>query len=90
MDLNRFTLSFKSQFGKQVYSHVVLGICCRGIFGAIGMSRRRDLMFKPLESVVSFSIWLQRLFTLFILESLKSNKRLHWRIQRSRPQSSQG
>uniref|UniRef100_A0A915EUN0 Vasohibin 1 n=1 Tax=Echinococcus canadensis TaxID=519352 RepID=A0A915EUN0_9CEST len=48
-ELQRFAISFKSTQGENKYSHVVLGVCCRGRFGAVGLSRRPDLMFKPLK-----------------------------------------
>nr|CDS21726.1 vasohibin 1 [Echinococcus granulosus] len=49
VELQRFAISFKSTQGENRYSHVVLGVCCRGRFGAVGLSRRSDLMFKPLK-----------------------------------------
>eukprot|EP00058_Branchiostoma_floridae_P025197 XP_002610687.1 hypothetical protein BRAFLDRAFT_117920 [Branchiostoma floridae] len=47
--VERFPISFKSQFGSTVHRHVVLGVYCGGRYGALGMSRREDLMYKPLE-----------------------------------------
>ncbi|CAH1262527.1 VASH1 [Branchiostoma lanceolatum] len=47
--VERFPVSFKSQFGSTVHRHVVLGVYCGGRYGALGMSRREDLMYKPLE-----------------------------------------
>ncbi|KAL5967354.1 Tubulinyl-Tyr carboxypeptidase 1, partial [Taenia solium] len=49
VELQRFTISFKSIQGKNKYSHIVLGVCCRGRFGAVGLSRRSNLMFRPLK-----------------------------------------
>ena len=46
--LERFPLSFKSIYNGNVYRHVVLGVYHGGRYGAIGMSRREDLMYKPL------------------------------------------
>ncbi|CAH8477571.1 unnamed protein product [Heterobilharzia americana] len=46
----RFTISFISEFNGNIFRHVVLGICLSsGLFGAIGLSRREDLMYKPLK-----------------------------------------
>ena len=53
LDLQRFTISFKSIQRRNKYSHIVMGVCHRGLFGAIGLSRRSDLMFKPVNYVVS-------------------------------------
>lgn len=47
--VERFPLSFKSQFSGNHFHHIVLGVHSGGRFGALGMSRREDLMFKPLE-----------------------------------------
>ncbi|XP_061898287.1 tubulinyl-Tyr carboxypeptidase 1 isoform X2 [Entelurus aequoreus] len=47
--VERFPLSFKSQFSGNHFYHIVLGVHSGGRYGALGMSRREDLMFKPLE-----------------------------------------
>ncbi|XP_035024789.1 tubulinyl-Tyr carboxypeptidase 1 [Hippoglossus stenolepis] len=47
--VERFPLSFKSQFSGNHFRHIVLGLHSRGRFGALGTSRREDLMFKPLK-----------------------------------------
>lgn len=47
--LQRFTIGFKTQIGTAFLSHVVLGIHYNGRFGALGLSRRDDLMYKPLK-----------------------------------------
>lgn len=47
--VERFPLSFKSHFSGNHFHHIVLGVHSGGRFGALGMSRREDLMFKPLE-----------------------------------------
>uniref|UniRef100_K1QH50 Vasohibin-1 n=1 Tax=Magallana gigas TaxID=29159 RepID=K1QH50_MAGGI len=47
LGVERFPLSFKSVFGGNVHRHVVLGIYYAGSYGTIGMSRREDLMYKP-------------------------------------------
>ncbi|GFO48193.1 vasohibin-2 [Plakobranchus ocellatus] len=49
MGVERFTLSFKTVFNGHTHRHVVLGISYGGHYGALGMSRRKDLMYKPLE-----------------------------------------
>ncbi|XP_070782177.1 tubulinyl-Tyr carboxypeptidase 2 isoform X2 [Enoplosus armatus] len=46
--LERFPISFKTQFSGHCFHHVVLGVYCNGRYGSLGMSRRQDLMDKPL------------------------------------------
>ncbi|XP_077869740.1 tubulinyl-Tyr carboxypeptidase 1-like [Saccoglossus kowalevskii] len=46
--LERFTISFKTQFSGNYHRHVVLGVYYGGRYGALGMSRRDDLMYKSL------------------------------------------
>ncbi|XP_031697077.1 tubulinyl-Tyr carboxypeptidase 2-like, partial [Anarrhichthys ocellatus] len=46
--LERFPISFKTQFLGHCFHHVVLGVYCNGRYGSLGMSRRPDLMDKPL------------------------------------------
>ncbi|XP_069771935.1 tubulinyl-Tyr carboxypeptidase 1 isoform X2 [Narcine bancroftii] len=45
--VERFPISFKTQFSGNHFRHIVLGIHHAGRFGTLGMSRREDLMFKP-------------------------------------------
>uniref|UniRef100_A0A6I8PI38 Vasohibin 1 n=1 Tax=Ornithorhynchus anatinus TaxID=9258 RepID=A0A6I8PI38_ORNAN len=45
--LERFPISFKSHFSGNDFRHIVLGVNCGGRYGALGMSRREDLMYKP-------------------------------------------
>ncbi|XP_032441528.1 tubulinyl-Tyr carboxypeptidase 2 [Xiphophorus hellerii] len=47
--LERFPISFKTQFLGHCFHHVVLGVYCNGRYGSLGMSRRPDLMDKPLS-----------------------------------------
>uniref|UniRef100_A0A8C5EDJ0 Tubulinyl-Tyr carboxypeptidase 2-like n=1 Tax=Gouania willdenowi TaxID=441366 RepID=A0A8C5EDJ0_GOUWI len=47
--VERFPISFKTQFSGHCFHHVVLGVCCNGRYGTLGMSRRQDLMDKPLS-----------------------------------------
>lgn len=47
--VERFPLSFKTQFSGSHFRHIVLGVHSGGRFGALGISRREDLMYKPLE-----------------------------------------
>ncbi|XP_010877333.2 tubulinyl-Tyr carboxypeptidase 1 [Esox lucius] len=47
--VERFPLSFKTEFSGNHFCHIVLGVHSGGRFGALGISRRDDLMFKPLE-----------------------------------------
>lgn len=48
-DLARFTISFKSRFQTNVHRHVVLGLSYGSNYGALGMSRRKELMDKPVS-----------------------------------------
>lgn len=47
--VERFPISFQSHFSGNHFHHIVLGVHSGGRFGALGISRREDLMFKPLE-----------------------------------------
>uniref|UniRef100_A0A8B9JUW6 Vasohibin 2 n=1 Tax=Astyanax mexicanus TaxID=7994 RepID=A0A8B9JUW6_ASTMX len=47
--LERFPISFKTQFSGHHFHHVVLGVYCNGRYGTLGMSRRTDLMDKSLS-----------------------------------------
>ena len=42
-----------------VCRHVVLGVAHGGSYGALGLSRRRDLMYKPLEFKVNPQVYVQ-------------------------------
>ncbi|XP_039259026.2 tubulinyl-Tyr carboxypeptidase 1-like isoform X1 [Styela clava] len=47
-NVERFPIGFKSIFDGNRYYHIVLGLYYNGKFGAMGISRRKDLMDKPL------------------------------------------
>ena len=47
-DLDRFVISFKSEMRPHTHKHVVLGLYHFGSFGALGLSRRNTLMYKPM------------------------------------------
>lgn len=47
--VDRFPIGFKSVLEGQKHYHVVLGIRYNGRYGALGISRRHDLMDKPLS-----------------------------------------
>lgn len=49
-DLDRMALRFKTTAGGNVYRHIVLAMRHRpsGKWGAIGLSRRQELMYKPM------------------------------------------
>ena len=51
--VDRFPIGFKSVLDGQKHYHVVLGIRYNGRYGALGISRRHDLMDKPLTFKVS-------------------------------------
>ena len=46
-DIKMFTILFKSKSMGKKYSHIVLGICVNGKFGALGLSRAKTLTCKP-------------------------------------------
>ncbi|EGD76417.1 hypothetical protein PTSG_07536 [Salpingoeca rosetta] len=46
-NLHRIPISFKSRFCGHTYQHIVLGVHVNGKFGALGLSRRQHLMYKP-------------------------------------------
>lgn len=49
--LERFTIRFKSQYGKDIHRHIVLGLYHNSQYGALGLSRRKCLMYKAMEHV---------------------------------------
>lgn len=49
-DIIRIPLNFKSKFkGDSVHRHIVMVVKANGKWGAVGLSRRRSLMYKPLS-----------------------------------------
>ncbi|XP_006881902.1 PREDICTED: vasohibin-2-like [Elephantulus edwardii] len=46
--IERFPISFTSYFAGNYFHHIVLGIYYNGRYGSLGMSRRAELMDKPL------------------------------------------
>ncbi len=50
--VQRFAIGFKSKFSGLHYRHIVLGIHWNSLYGALGMSRRDSLMYKPLSYTV--------------------------------------
>ena len=55
-NVERFPIGFKSVFNGHRYYHVVLGIYFNGAFGALGISRRKDLMDKDLKFKTLFEM----------------------------------
>jgi hypothetical protein len=47
--LDRFNISFKTRFNSIIYRHVILGVKYGQSYGALGLSRRSDLSYKPLN-----------------------------------------
>ncbi|XP_065919938.1 tubulinyl-Tyr carboxypeptidase 2-like isoform X2 [Dysidea avara] len=47
--LHRFAISFKSKCDGHTHRHVVMGVYCTNQFGALGLSRKRNLMDKRLQ-----------------------------------------
>lgn len=48
-EIERIPLSFKSKFRDNVHRHIVLAVKYEGKWGAIGISRRNNLMYKPIK-----------------------------------------
>ncbi|KAI6646335.1 Vasohibin-2 [Oopsacas minuta] len=48
-NLKMFVIGFKSEFKDKTHRHVVLGIFSEGRFGTVGLSRRPELMYKPMK-----------------------------------------
>lgn len=46
--LDRIPVAFKSEFKKNEYRHIVLVCRSNSSWGALGLSRKSDLMYKPL------------------------------------------
>uniref|UniRef100_UPI00358F19FC tubulinyl-Tyr carboxypeptidase 1-like n=1 Tax=Myxine glutinosa TaxID=7769 RepID=UPI00358F19FC len=46
--VERFPLAFRTRVGGTIFGHVVLGMWSSGKYGALGMSRRPDLMHRSL------------------------------------------
>ena len=46
--VSRFTIRFKTKFGQNTHKHIVLGIYHNAYYGALGLSRRKTLMDKPI------------------------------------------
>ncbi|EDO40230.1 predicted protein [Nematostella vectensis] len=92
-ELQRFTIGFKTQFGSSIYRHVVLGVHANGKYGALGLSRRDDLMYKPLtfkslcdllnDFVESYGNYLHSVkkikLSLPIVHDLHSCEKIHWK-----------
>ena len=53
LSIQRLAVGFKSKFDGMYFRHVVLVVQNGGCYGALGMSRRKDLMYKPLVFKVS-------------------------------------
>ena len=58
--VDRFPVSFKSSVGGQTYRHIILAtrVKATGLFGALGLSRRSSLMWKP-PTFTSFALLIQ-------------------------------
>lgn len=57
VQIERFPVSFKSKVDGHVFRHIVLAVQCTksNKWGAIGLSRKDTLMYKPLSFPVRFS-----------------------------------
>ncbi|CAG2215043.1 VASH [Mytilus edulis] len=73
LGVERFPISFKSVFNGNVHRHVVLGIYYSGRWGTIGMSRREELMYKPLvfKSLADLMFDYEKSYNLFYHEVKK-------------------
>lgn len=54
LNIQRVAVGFKSKFDGMYFRHVVLVVQQGGFYGALGLSRRKDLMYKPLVFKVSY------------------------------------
>ena len=84
--LDRFALSFKTTFNGGVFRHVVCGLYTHGRYGALGMSRRKDLMYKPLEYkvIITLIIVITVLFSPNIISNISNimhTTKLHTRFR---------
>jgi hypothetical protein len=48
-DVERFPLCFKSNFRGEIHRHIVLAVKINNTWGALGISRRSNLMFKDIK-----------------------------------------
>ena len=62
LNIQRVAVGFKSKFNATYFRHVVLVVQHGGCYGALGMSRRKDLMYKPLIYKVAHIITLRSSF----------------------------
>jgi len=53
--LHRFAISFKSTCDGHTHRHIVMGVYCTNQFGALGLSRKSDLMARQLKVKVHLS-----------------------------------
>lgn len=54
LNTQRMTVGFKSKFDGMYFRHVVLVVQHGGLYGALGLSRRKELMYKPLVFKVRY------------------------------------
>ncbi len=56
-DIERIPVSFKSKFGGKVYRHIILAVhhIPSDKYGAIGLSRKADLMYVPRQRALWYS-----------------------------------
>lgn len=64
-NLHRFTVGFKSNFNGLYYRHVVLGVADNTSYGALGLSRRQDLMYKALQYKVRLLLFMATLLFVY-------------------------
>lgn len=55
-DIDRVPLSFKSKFKDGVHRHIVLAVRLNGKWGSLGISRRANLMNKPIKFDTLFQL----------------------------------
>ena len=53
LNTQRIAVGFKSEVEGLYFRHVVLVVQHGGLYGALGLSRRKDLLYKPLAFRVS-------------------------------------
>jgi tubulinyl-Tyr carboxypeptidase len=83
-EVERVPLSFKSKFLGKIYRHIVLAVRVDGKWGALGISRRSNLMNKPMkfdslgdlaqEYKESYKVNHHRLLTVYVGEKFAHEK----------------
>eukprot|EP00735_Rhodelphis_limneticus_P014069 TRINITY_DN8052_c0_g1::TRINITY_DN8052_c0_g1_i1::g.20159::m.20159 TRINITY_DN8052_c0_g1::TRINITY_DN8052_c0_g1_i1::g.20159 ORF type:complete len:317 (+),score=19.01,sp/Q86V25/VASH2_HUMAN/38.86/7e-49,Vasohibin/PF14822.1/1.1e-67 TRINITY_DN8052_c0_g1_i1:152-1102(+) len=95
-EVDRIPLAFKSEISGQIFKHIVCAVHYDGKFGALGISRRKDLMFKDLifnnlgdlvsDFCTSYSRWFHKVLRvrigLPVSHEPSTNSQVYWRCLR--------